>query len=210
LPLLLAGLSAWAQKPTPAAAAGQLKGNRFPPLKWDQMTPEQKKMVEAILAGDRSTLGGPFNVLLRSPEMGTLAAQMGGLMRFHSSIPSKLNEMAIIITARHWTSQYEWYVHRQAAAQAGLAEAKIKAIAEGRRPEGMDTDEQLVYTFCTEMLETKQLGDVTFNAVKARWGERGMVDLIGVMSWYQMVSMSLNADRYPLPDGVAAELKALK
>ena len=206
---LLAGFTltiAVAQKPDPATAANQLRGNRFPALKWDTMTPEQKRMVEHILAGDRSTLGGPFNVLLRSPEMGDLAAQMGGVMRFHSSIPKKLNEMAIILTARHWTSEYEWYAHRRAAAEAGLAEAKIKAIAANRKPEGLDADEQLVYTFCTEMLRTHQLSDATFNATKAKFGERGIVDLIGVMGWYQMVSMSLNADRYPLPEGAKPEL----
>jgi len=196
-----------AQKPDPATAANQLRGNRFPALKWETMTPEQKAMVQHILAGDRSTLGGPFNVLLRSPEMGDLAGQMGGIMRFHSSIPSKLNELAIILTARHWTSEYEWYAHRRAAATAGLAEEKIQAIAANRKPAALDADEQLVYNFCTEMLQTHQLSDATFAATKAKFGERGIVDLIGVMGWYQMVSMALNADRYPLPDGAKPELK---
>ena len=196
-----------APKPDPATAVGQLRGNRFAPLKWDSMTPPQKLMVEHILAGDRANLGGPFNVLLRSPEMGDLAAQMGGMMRFHSSIPKQLNEMAIIITARHWTSQYEWRQHRIAAEQAGLAAPIIKAIAENRRPAPMDAETELVYNFCTEMLNKKDVSDATFNAVKAKYGERGVVDLIGVMSWYQMVSMALNADRYPLPDGAQPELK---
>src|SRR5207244_7505877 len=101
--------------------------------------------------------GGPFNVLLRSPEMGDLAQQFGASMRFHSSLPKKLNEMAIIITARHWTAQYEWNAHRTAAAQAGLKESIIKDIAAGKRPAGMQPDEEIVYNFSTELLNTHQV-----------------------------------------------------
>jgi 4-carboxymuconolactone decarboxylase len=206
--VVLAAATVWAQKPDPSKA--ELQGNRFPPLSWETMTPEQRTMVQHILSGTRTSLGGPFNVLLRSPEMGDLAQQMGESMRFRSSIPRRLNEMAIIITARHWTSHYEWYVHRAAAAEAGLAEGKIRSIAAGERPAALDADETIVYNFCTEMLQTKQVSDATFNAVKAKFGERGIVDLIGVMGWYQMVSMALNADQYPLPAGAATELKPLR
>src|SRR2546426_6024174 len=97
-----------AQAQAPSARDIQLVGDRFKPLKWDEMTPAQKTMMEHLFAGERRGTGGPFNVLLRSPEMGDLAQQFGASMRFHSSLPKKLNEMAIIITARHWTAQYEW------------------------------------------------------------------------------------------------------
>jgi len=186
-----------------------LRGDRFKPLTWEQLTPAQKTMVEDVLAGARGSLGGPYNVFLRSPEMGNLAQQFGASMRFHSSMPAKLNELAIIITARHWTSQFEWYAHRRAAATAGLDEQIIQAIASGKRPTGMQPDEEVVYTFCTELLTTKQISDKTFDTTKAKFGERGVVDLIGVTAYYQLVSMLLNTDRYPLPDGVAAELKPL-
>lgn len=203
-----------AQNPGPAAArpdpnSVKLIGNRFAPLTYQAMTPEQKKMLENLISGERRGAAGPFNVLLRSPEMGDLAQQFGASMRFHSSMPPKLNEMAIIITARHWTSQYEWYAHRRAAATAGLNESIIGAIRDGKRPTGMQPDEDVVYNFCTELLTTKQVSDKTFEVTKARFGERGVVDLIGVTGYYQLVSMLLNTDKYPLPDGVAPELKPL-
>jgi 4-carboxymuconolactone decarboxylase len=188
----------------------QLIGDRFKPLKWDEMTPAQKTMMEHLVAGERRGAGGPFNVLLRSPEMGDLAQQFGASMRFHSSLPRKLNEMAIIITARHWTAHYEWNAHRNAAAQAGLSEAIIQSIAAGKRPATMDADETIVYNFAIELLNTKQVSDPIFQATKDRFGERGVVDLIGVVGYYQLVSMLLNVDRYPLPAGVKPELQALK
>ena len=199
-----------AQAPAPNPRDIQLVGDRFKPLKWDEMTPAQKTMMEHLVAGERRGAGGPFNVLLRSPEMGDLAQQFGASMRFHSSLPRKLNEMAIIITARYWTAHFEWNAHRNAAAQAGLSEAIIQSIATGKRPATMDADETIVYNFATELLNTKQVSDPVFQATKDRFGERGVVDLIGVMGYYQLVSMLLNVDRYPLAPGVKPELQALK
>jgi 4-carboxymuconolactone decarboxylase len=199
-----------AQAPAPNPRDVQLVGDRFKPLKYDEMTPEQKKMMEHLVSGERRGAGGPFNVLLRSPEMGDLAQEFGAQMRFHSSLPRKLNEMAIIITARHWTAQYEWNAHRAAAAQAGLKEPIIQAIAAGKRPESLDADETVVYNFATELLKTHEVSDATFKAVKDKFGEKGVVDLIGVMGYYQLVSMLLNVDRYPLPAGAKPELQPLK
>jgi 4-carboxymuconolactone decarboxylase len=206
---------AMAQNPGPSAPPPdpntvKLVGDRFKPLTYKEMTPEQKKMFENLLSGERRGAGGPFNVLLRSPEMGDLAQKFGASMRFHSSIPPKLNELAIIITARHWTSHYEWYAHRRAAAQNGLKEEIILAIAEGKRPAGMQPDEEAVYNFCTELLTNKQVSDQTYQAAKDKFGERGIVDLVGVTGYYNLVSMLLNVDRYPLPAGVQAELKPLR
>jgi 4-carboxymuconolactone decarboxylase len=204
-----------AQNPGPSAPPPdpntvKLVGDRFKPLTYREMTPEQKKMFESLIQGERRGAGGPFNVLLRSPEMGDLAQKFGASMRFHSSIPPKLNELAIIITARHWTSHYEWYAHRRAAANQGLNPAIIEAIAAGKRPTGMAADEEAFYDFCTELLTNKQVSDSTFQAAKDKFGERGVVDLIGVTGYYQVVSMLLNVDRYPLPDGVQPELKPLR
>jgi 4-carboxymuconolactone decarboxylase len=198
-----------ATQPRPDAKSIVFRGDRFKPLTWSEMTPAQKMMVEHLVAGPRAGANGPFNVLLRSPEMGDIAQQFGASMRFNSSIPPKLNEMAIIITARFWTSQYEWYAHHRAALAAGLSPAIADAIAAGKRPTGMQKDEETVYTFCTEILNTKHVSDATFKMTKDAFGEKGVVDLIGVMSWYQMVSMLLNTDRYPLPDGAQPELKPL-
>jgi 4-carboxymuconolactone decarboxylase len=196
-----------AERPDPRSL--RLRGDRFKPLTYDEMTPAQKTMIEHLLSGPRAGADGPFNVLLRSPEMGDLAQQFGASMRFNSSIPRKLNELAIIITARYWTSQYEWQAHHRAALQAGLSPTIADTIAQGKRPTGMQSDEEAVYNFCTELLTTKQVSDATFKAARDTFGERGVVDLIGVMSWYQMVSMLLNTDRYPLPEGTQPELKPL-
>ena len=208
---LLAVTLVAAQAQAPGSAKDiKLIGDRFKPLTWDEMTPEQKTMMEHLFAGERRGAGGPFNVLLRSPEMGDLAQQFGASMRFHSSLPKKLNEMAIIITARHWTAQYEWNAHRAAAAQAGLNEAIIQSIAAGKRPASMDADETIIYNFSTELLTKHEVSDAIFKVTKDKFGEKGVVDLIGVMGYYQLVSMLLNVDRYPLPAGAKPELQPLR
>jgi 4-carboxymuconolactone decarboxylase len=205
----MAAAQAPSTQPRPDPRSITFRGDRFKPLTYDEMTPAQKTMVEHLLAGPRAGANGPFNVLLRSPEMGDIAQQFGASMRFNPSMPRKLNEMAIIITARYWTSQYEWYAHHRAALDAGLSPAIADAIAAGRRPAGMQKDEEAVYTFCSELLHAKQVSDATYRMARDAFGEKGVVDLIGVMSWYQMVSMLLNTDRYPLPDGAQPELKPL-
>ena len=209
----VAGIGLLAQAPAtqtrPDPKAIKFQGDRFKPLTWDEMTAAQRTMVEHLVAGPRAGANGPFNVLLRSPEMGDIAQQFGASMRFNQAMPRKLNEMAIIITARYWTAQYEWYAHKRAALQAGLNPAIVDAIQNGRKPAGMQKDEEAVYTFCTELLNTKHVSDATFQVAKDLVGEKGVVDLMGVMSWYQMVSMLLNVDRYPLPDGVQPELRAI-
>jgi 4-carboxymuconolactone decarboxylase len=187
-----------------------LRGGRFQPLTHDTMTPEQKKLVDSILAGPRTSLDGPFNSLLRSPEMGDLAQKFGAQVRFHSSIPPRLNEFAILITARQWSAQYEWLAHRKLAIAAGLSPAIADAVAAGKRPASMQPDEEVVYNFCTDVLTTKHATDTTFQAAKEKFGERGVVDLLGVMGYYQFVSMLLNVDGYPLPEGAQPELKPLR
>jgi 4-carboxymuconolactone decarboxylase len=187
----------------------ELRGDRFKPLKYEEMTPQQKALIDHLLAGERGTTTGPFNVLLRSPEMGDLTQQLGAEMRFHSSIPRKLNEFAILITARHWTSQYEWYAHHRDGLKYGLEAAVINDVADGKRPASMDGDETIIYNFCTELLKNHQVSDATFKATKDKFGERGVVDLIGTTGYYNMVSMLLNTDRYPLPAGEKPQLKPL-
>ncbi len=184
-----------------------LRGDRFKPLSYDQMTAEQKTMIDNVRSSERRSTDGPFNVLLRSPEMGDLSQKLGAYLRFHSSVPRKLNELAILITARHWNAQFEWHAHRRYAMEAGVSPALADAIAAGKRPASMQPDEEAVYNFCTELLNTKQVSDKTFHAAVKTVGERGVVDLIGVLGYYELVSMLLNVDRYPLPEGVAPPLK---
>jgi 4-carboxymuconolactone decarboxylase len=184
-----------------------LRGDRFKPPTYEQMTPAQKKFADKAVAG-RGT-GGSFNISLRSPESGQIFFDMGERVRFHMSVPDKLKELAILLTARYWGAQFEWLAHRRAAAQAGLSEEKIKAIAEGRRPAGMSSDEETVYNFITELFKTRQVSDPTFAAARALAGERGLVDLLVSAGYYQMVSMFMNVDRLPVNDGQQAELKYL-
>jgi 4-carboxymuconolactone decarboxylase len=196
------------QRPDPKNV--RLRGGRFKPLTYEAMTPAQRTMIEHVLSGPRGSTDGPFNVQLRSPEMGDLAQQFGASTRFATTVPRKLYELAIIITARHWTSQFEWTAHHRGALQAGLSPAIADAIAGGKRPAVMQPDEAAVYNFATELLDTKQVSDATFDAAKALLGERGVVELVNVIGYYGLVSMLLNVDRYPLADGTQPELKPLK
>jgi 4-carboxymuconolactone decarboxylase len=184
-----------------------MRGDRFKPLTYEQMTPEQKKMTD-IAVSQRGT-GGSFNISVRDPDGGQLFFDMGDRVRFHMSVPDKLKELAIALTARYWGAQFEWLAHRRAAVQAGLSEDKVKAIAEGRRPAGMSADEEAVYNFITELFKTKQSSDATFAAVKNVAGERGVVDLIVSAGYYQAASMFMNTDRTPVNANQQPELKYL-
>ena len=187
-----------------------LSGNRFRPLTWEELTPPQRTMVRNILEGPRTALRGPFNVLLRSPELGDLAQELGAYARFNSSLADPIRELAIIMTARHWTSHFEWYAHKNAALAAGLDAGIVEAIRQGRRPSGMSATETAVYEFCDELLRTHRVSDRVFAAAIEALGERGVVDVIGTVGYYGMVSMVLNVDEYPLPDGVEPELPPLR
>lgn len=185
-----------------------LVGNRFAPLTWDEMTDAQKTMVTHILEGPRNGLGGPFNVMLRSPEMGDAAQQLGSFSRFNT-MSGKLRELAIIMTARFWTSHFEWDAHKNAALREGLDPTIADAIANGESPTGMDVDETVVYKLVSELLYERRVSDATFETAVATLGERSVVDLVGIVGYYGMVSLFLNIDEYPLPDGTEIELQPL-
>jgi 4-carboxymuconolactone decarboxylase len=128
----------------------------------------------------------------------------------YSSLSPKLSELAIIMGARAWTAQYAWYVHRRAAVDAGLSAEIVEAVRDGRRPARMQPDEEAVYTFCNELLTRRDVSDRTLQAARAALGgDRGVIDLIGTVGAYQVVAMMMVVDRFPLPDGVAPELKSL-
>jgi 4-carboxymuconolactone decarboxylase len=210
--LLLAAILAFAAAATaqtPTVPDLHLRGDRFKPLTYSELTPEQKTLVEHLLSGERGTTTGPFNVLLRSPEMGDAAQKLGSYIRFHTTVPTKLNEFAILITARELNVQYEWAAHHKNAVQAGLSPAIIEAVATGKKPTGMQPDEEIVYNFSHELVTTHQVSDAAFHAAVARFGERTVVDLTSTIGYYQFVSMLLNVDRYPMPEGTQPELKPL-
>jgi len=193
---------------------------RFKLIPPEALTPEQKKVADAIRSGPRSAvkhssaakpgpLGGPFNVWLMSPGGGDIIQNLDAEISFRSSLPTKLNELAIIITARHWSCQYEWFAHHRLALEAGLDPAIGEDIAQGRRPKRMDADETLVYEFSRELHETHGVSDATFKAARERFRERGVVDLIAVNGFYGLVSMALNVDQTPLPAGEKLPLPPL-
>lgn len=183
---------------------------RLPAIPADQLTPEQKKVLDDIQSGPRGAgVRGPFNALLRSPQLCDLVQRVGAYVRYGTSLPQKLNELAICMAGRKWTAQYEFYAHRRLGIQAGLKPEILDAVAAGRRPDGMDADEAGVYDFATELLGTGQVSDAHYDAVKAKFGERGVMDLVGAVGYYSLVSMVLNVAQVPLPAGEPVPLKPL-
>jgi len=183
---------------------------RFQTLTPETMTPDQRTVAEAIQSGPRGAgLRGPFNALLRSPELCDLVQRVGAYVRFKSVLPAALNEMAICMAGRKWTAQYEFYAHRRLALEAGLDAAILDAIAAGERPAKLSDDEAIVYDFASELLSTGQVSDAHFARIKDRFGERGVMDLVGAIGYYSLVSMVLNVDRVPLPAGVKPLLRPL-
>src|SRR5262245_41165337 len=156
----------------------KLVGNRFSPLTWGELNEQQKTMMRHVLDGPRTAPNGPFNVMLRSPVMGDFAQELGAQVRFNGSLPAALREMAILIAALHWTVHYEWNAHKAAALMAGLNPDIVAAIAVGERPKSMQANEAALHRFCSELLETKRVGDETFAAAKAAFGEQGVAEII--------------------------------
>ncbi len=185
---------------------------RFKRLHVDEMSADQKKYFDGLMSGRVSgtgskgvvqgatSLGAPFNVLLRSPVLAERLRMVGEYLRFDSSIPKHLNEWAILITARTWTAQYEWYAHLRLALKEGLNPDLAADLAQGQRPKNMQADEEAVYNFCHELQETHQVSDPHYKAVVDQFGEQGAVDLMVVSGYYVMVSMVLNVNRTPIPE----------
>jgi 4-carboxymuconolactone decarboxylase len=184
--------------------------DRFPPLAPAQMTAEQKALADAIVSGPRKSLGGPFNAWLRSPAMGDRMQKLGEQVRYHTSLPHKLNEFAILITARAWDAKYEWYAHYPLALQAGLEPAVAADLAQGKRPRGMSPDEAAVYDFCAELRRDKRVSDATYAGVQTLLGDQGVIDLIAVNGYYDMVSMTLNVAQVATPPDGPLPLPDLK
>src|SRR5882724_8190747 len=174
---------------------------RFRPLAEGEMSDAQRKVYGEIAAGPRGGVRGPFNALLRSPELADRAQKLGEWARYKSSLPDRLKEFAILVTARYWSAQYEWHAHHAHALKAGLDARLAAELALGKRPAGMNGEEAAVHDFCRELHENKAVSDPPSAAVVKLFGERCAVDLIGVIVYYPLVSMILNVDRHPLPGG---------
>ncbi|HXC57586.1 MAG TPA: hypothetical protein VNU97_19960 [Rhizomicrobium sp.] len=190
----------------PVAAQAQERFAQLPP---DKMTPEQKAIADAIVA-TRGSMNGPFNAWLRDPALADRLQKTGEQIRFHSSLPPALNEFAILITARHWTSQFEWYAHYPLAMKAGLEAGVAASLAAGERPGGMSPDEAAIYDFSTSLHATGTVDDAVYARVLNRFGEKGVIDLIAVNGYYDLVSMTLNVARVTVPAGTLPPLKSLQ
>jgi len=183
---------------TLTAGGARNKEPRFPEIKPEQMTDTQKRVVEEITSS-RGGVRGPFGVLLRSPELADPWQKLGGYVRFKSSLPPRLNEFAILITARFWGSKYEWFAHKPLAIKGGLAESIAEDLAQNKRPANMKADEELVYDFCTTLHREHFVGDGLFKRAMETLGERGVIDLVAVNGFYGAVSMVLNVAEIPIP-----------
>jgi 4-carboxymuconolactone decarboxylase len=177
--------------------------DRMPPIPEEKYTEGQKKAAEEFLATRKTPVFGPFIPLIRSPEMMLRAAAMGDYLRYRSSIGQKLSEFTILITAREWTQDYEWYVHHPLALKAGVKPEIAEAIFEGRRPQGMSEDEETVYDFVTELNHTKRVGDATYNRAVKLVGEQGVIDITGLQGYYALLAMTLNVAKLEPPKDAA-------
>ena len=175
------------------------KTPRMPLIPDAELTETQRKVVAEIVAGPRGALIGPFVPLLRSPEFMNRLQKTGEYLRYNSAFEPRLSELAILITARLWTQNFEWYAHRPIAEKAGLKVATIEAIAEGRRPAEMAADEAVIYDFLDELIRTRTVTETTYQRAKAAFGERGIIDLVGIHGYYSLLAMVLNVSQAPLP-----------
>lgn len=183
--------------------------DRLPPLPEATWNDAQRREARAILDGPRGALLPPFVPLLRSPELMGHVQRMGEYLRYRSALGLRLTELAILVTAREWSQPVEWAIHAPIARAQGVAAATIEAIAEGRLPQGLPEDEAIVVAFCTELHQRRGVGDATWRAAIAHFGENGVVDLIGLCGYYTMLSMVMNAARTPAPPTDAPPLPPL-
>ncbi len=177
---------------------------RLPNLRPDELSPEQKAINDAIVSGPRGNSSGPFQAWLRSPVLADRLQKVGAYVRFQTSLPQTLNEFAILIAGRYWNSGFEWAYHYPLAIKDGVKASVIDDLSNGRVPGGMSEDEALVYAFSTEIRRDKAVSDATYARALARFGERGVIDLIAVNGYYDVVCMTLNVAQVPVPAGSTA------
>lgn len=186
------------------------KQSRLPPMAEDQFNEEQKKAIDLFFAtrgkhlegvAPTAALAGPWSVFIRSPELMNLTQSMGEYLRYRSVIAGRLGEIAILLVARYWTQDFEWHAHARQALKQGVPQSQIDAICEGRRPDELKDDEQVIYDFVTEILTTRRVSDTTYARGLEKFGEKGVVDICGVTGYYSLLAMTMNMARVQLPEG---------
>src|ERR1700761_7525052 len=186
---------------SPASRAEEII--RFAPLKPEELTPAQKAWAEELAAPPRNGKipNPPFRAYIRSPDLAPKLIALADYLRWHSSLPPRLSELAILITAREWTAKYEWYAHYPHAIEGGLDPKLAEAIAAGKRPEGMRDDETALYDLVTSLYHDKKVTDAVYKAALEKFGERGIMDIIGIIGFYDITSMTLITMQAGAPDG---------
>jgi 4-carboxymuconolactone decarboxylase len=182
-----------------AGSAFAVGADRFPEIPLEKMTPAQRTVADAIMSGPRKGMNGPFNAWLRSPELADRLQKVGEYVRFNSSLDKRLNEMAIIMTAQYWGSQYEWFAHAPLALKAGLDPEIVAALGAGKKPEKMKDDEAIIWEFTTQLRRDHHVDDAIYAKAVEKFGENGVMDLVAVNGYYDVVSMTLNVARVSPP-----------
>jgi 4-carboxymuconolactone decarboxylase len=175
--------------------------DRLPPLAAEAMSEEQRRAAAELAAGPRGGVRGPFIALLRSPELMARLQKVGEYLRYGSALERRLGEFAMLIVSRHLTQQFEWQVHYPLAIEAGLAKETADALAQGARPRGMREDEEAVHDFCSELLHAHGVAETTYQAAAQQLGERGVVELVGLVGYFVTVSLVMNVAHTPAGGG---------
>ena len=167
----------------------------------DSLTPEQRAVFDRIRSGPRGLVEGPLRVWVRSPGLAEPAQALGAFCRYGTRLPPRLSELAILVVGAHWRSGFEWHVHAPIAARAGVEDEAIEALRSGRPPRFAKEDERAVYEFCSELLASKQVSDAAYASAVGAFGADGVVELVGILGYYTLISMTINVFRVPTPDG---------
>jgi 4-carboxymuconolactone decarboxylase len=178
--------------------------SRVAVLAENELTPDQQALLDSIRSGPRggsTPIRGPFAVFLHAPAFGELAQQLGGHCRYQTGVPPRLSELAILVTAKLWRAQYEWFAHVPQAERAGVKKETIRAVQRGQVPKSATKDERAIYDFIVELYRTRRVSDKNFRRVHGILGEAATVELVGILGYYVLISMILNVFRMPLPEG---------
>jgi 4-carboxymuconolactone decarboxylase len=183
--------------------------DRLPPIPPEHLTAAQQRSLEEFAKIRGTAPFGPFIPLMRSPEVMVRVSALGDQLRYKSSLPPRLSEFIILLVARQWTQQYEWFTHESVALKAGLRHAIVAAVAEGRRPEAMADDEDIIYSLCDELSRHRTVTDATYARAAATFGEQGVMDATSIAGYYTLLAMVMNTARTALPEGTKPPLPPL-
>jgi 4-carboxymuconolactone decarboxylase len=184
-----------------------MQAPRFPRLEPAQMTPLQRQVAAEIAAGPRGEVRGPFVALIHHPELARQLQGLGEQLRWKAKLPKALLEMAVLITARRWTCQHEWFIHSKLALEAGLGKDVVSSISQNKKPEKMTSEEAMVFAFCREAHDSGRVNDKSFEAVKGKFGREGALELLALCGYYSLMAMVLNTAGLPLPGNAEPPLK---